>query len=77
MSVANVAGSNQSIEQCYGLTVHNLSDSWQSYTTIWEDAVAHAAEVVLGEATSESIQKMKNNLYRKKSVQALLQKQWK
>ena len=57
VSVANVAGSNQSIEQCYGLTVHNLSDSWQSYTTIWEDAVAHAAEVVLGEATSESIQK--------------------
>lgn len=57
VSVANVAGSNQSIEQCYGLTVHNLSDSWQSYTTIWEDAVAHAAEVVLGEATSEYIQK--------------------
>ncbi len=54
--VTNIAGSGQNIDQCYGLTVHNLSDSWQSYTTIWEDAVAHAAEVALEEATSEKIE---------------------
>lgn len=57
VSVGNVAGSGHTIDQCYGLTVHNLSDSWQSYTTIWEDAVAHAAEVVLEEATSERVKK--------------------
>ncbi len=57
VSVNNVAGSGQTIDQCYGLTVHNLADSWQSYTTIWEDAVAHAAEVALEEATSEQIEK--------------------
>ena len=57
VAVGNVAGSGHTIDQCYGLTVHNLSDSWQSYTTIWEDAVAHAAEVVLEEATSERVKK--------------------
>lgn len=57
VSVGNVAGSGYSIDQCYGLTVHNLSDSWQCYTTIWEDAVAHAAEVVLEEATSDRVGK--------------------
>lgn len=54
--VNNVAGSGQSIDKCYGLTVHNLADSWQSYTTIWEDAVTHAAEVILAEAASEQIE---------------------
>ncbi len=55
--INNVAGSGQSIDKCYGLTVHNLTDSWQSYTTIWEDAVTHAAEVVLEEAASEQMEK--------------------
>ncbi len=53
VAVGNIAGSGHTIDQCYGLTVHNLSDSWQCYTTIWEDAVAHAAEVALEDATSE------------------------
>ncbi len=57
LSVNNIAGSGHTIDQCYGLTVHNIADSWQSYTTIWEDAVAHAAEVALSEATSEKIDK--------------------
>ena len=57
VGVTNVAGSGHGIDQCYGLTVHNLSDSWQCYTTIWEDAVAHAAEVVLEGATSERVEK--------------------
>lgn len=29
------------MSDCYGLTIHSIGDSWQSYTTIWEDAVAH------------------------------------
>jgi len=53
VSVNQVGGTNQSIDQCYGLTIHNMDDSWQNYTTIWEDAVAHAAEVELEEAVSE------------------------
>lgn len=57
VSVNNVNGSGQTIDQCYGLTVHNLADSWQSYTTIWEDAVANTAQAALEEATSEQIEK--------------------
>lgn len=53
VAVDHVAGSDQNIDQCYGLTIHNMDDSWQNYTTIWEDAVAHAAEVELEEAVSE------------------------
>ncbi len=54
--VNNVAGTSQTIDQCYGLTIHSTDDSWQSYTTIWEDAVAHAAEVELSEAVSELLE---------------------
>lgn len=56
VAVNNVAGSDQSIDRCYGLTIHSIDDSWQSYTTIWEDAVAHAAEIELAEAVSELIE---------------------
>lgn len=56
VQVNNVAGSGHTMDQCYGLTVHNMADSWQSYTTIWEDAVAHTAEVALEDATSEKIE---------------------
>lgn len=41
----NVEGSGHSMESCYGLTVHDRESAWRSYTTIWEDAVAQAAEV--------------------------------
>lgn len=56
VSYGNVAGSGQTIDQCYGLAIHGTEDSWHSYMTIWEDAVAHAAEVDLSEATSEKAQ---------------------
>ena len=36
--------------------IHSIGDSWQSYTTIWEDAVAHAAEVDLSDAVSEKME---------------------
>ena len=57
VNVANVAGSGLSMDQCYGLTLHSLEDSWQSYTTIWEDAVARAAEVDLKDVNAEAAQK--------------------
>ena len=33
------------MDDCYGLTIHELENAWQSYTTIWEDAVAQTAEI--------------------------------
>lgn len=54
--VNDVAASGQNMDQCYGLTIHNVDDSWQSYTTIWEDAVTHAAEIDLNEATTQAIE---------------------
>ena len=49
-------GAEVNMDQCYGLTIHSIGDSWQSYTTIWEDAVAHAAEVDLSDAVSEKLE---------------------
>lgn len=44
VAVANVEGSGQTMDQCFGLTIHSLEDTWQSYTTIWEDAAAQAIQ---------------------------------
>lgn len=41
----NVEGSGYSMDQCYGLTVHDVESTWQCYTTIWDDAVTQAAEL--------------------------------
>ncbi len=48
----NIDGSGRGMDHCYGLTIHSTDDAWRCYTTIWEDAVAHAAAVELEEATS-------------------------
>ncbi len=48
----NVNGSGKGMDVCYGLTIHSVDDTWRCYTTIWEDAVAHAAALELEEATS-------------------------
>ncbi len=45
------------MDQCYGLTIHDVKNTWRSYTTIWEDSVAHAAEVDLQSAVSASLEK--------------------
>lgn len=50
VSVSDVEHSGRSMEECCGLTVHDVDSTWRCYTTIWEDAVAHAAEVELGES---------------------------
>lgn len=37
VSVGNVEKTGLTMDQCYGLTLHSTEDTWQSYTTIWED----------------------------------------
>lgn len=51
----NIEGSGCNIEECCGLTLHETDSAWRAYTTIWEDAVAHAAEVELADVTAEKV----------------------
>lgn len=51
----NIEGSGCSMEECCGLTLHETDSAWRAYTTIWEDAVAHAAEVELADVTAENV----------------------
>lgn len=53
----NIEGSGLSIDQCHGLTIHDVNSTWRSYTTIWEDAVAQAAEVQLEDVTVEKLRR--------------------
>ena len=53
VTVSDVEHSGIPMDQCYGLTVHDVENTWRSYTTIWEDAVAHAAEVELSNTLPE------------------------
>ena len=57
----NVDGSGLRVVDCYGLTIHELENAWQSYTTIWEDAVAQTAEIQLAEVTAENLRKQKED----------------
>lgn len=52
---ANIEDTGRGIEEFYGLSVHDVESAWRAYTTIWEDAVAHAAEVELADVTSEKL----------------------
>lgn len=54
VSVNNIESSGICMDECYGLTIHDVKSTWRSYTTIWEDAVAHAAEVDLKNTASAS-----------------------
>lgn len=51
----NIEGSGCNMEECCGLTLHETGSAWRAYTTIWEDAVAHAAEVELADVTAEKV----------------------
>lgn len=51
----NIEGSGCNMEECCGLTLHETDSTWRAYTTIWEDAVAHAAEVELADVTAEKV----------------------
>ena len=68
----NVDGSGLRMEDCYGLTIHEVENAWQSYTTIWEDAVAQTAEIQLAEVTAENLRKQKEEQVRKGSETQVL-----
>ena len=51
----NIEGSGCNMEECCGLTLHETDSAWRAYKTIWEDAVAHAAEVELADVTAEKV----------------------
>ncbi len=53
VQVADVQESGETMDECYGLTLHGKEEGWRVYTTIWEDAVAQAAQLALESATSE------------------------
>ena len=53
VQVADVQESGETMDECYGLTIHGKGENWRIYTTIWEDAVAQAAQVTLESVTSE------------------------
>lgn len=55
VNASNVEGSGLGMDQFYGLSIHDVESAWRSYTTIWEDAVAHAAEIELADVTAEKV----------------------
>lgn len=55
VNAGDVENSGCSMEQCYGLTIHETESTWRTYTTIWEDAVTQAAEVELADITAEKM----------------------
>ncbi|MEY8356983.1 hypothetical protein AALB39_27065 [Lachnospiraceae bacterium 54-53] len=57
VSSSDIEHSGICMDQCFGLTIHDVKNTWRSYTTIWEDAVAHAAEVDLENTVSVSREK--------------------
>ncbi len=54
LQAADVEQSGESIEDCYGLTIHEKKDSWKVYTTIWEDSIAQAAELTLDQSRGQA-----------------------
>ena len=65
----NVDGSGLRMEDCYGLTIHEVENAWQSYTTIWEDAVAQTAEIQLADVPAENLRKQKEEQEQKEKEQ--------
>ena len=53
INVENVMGTGDSLDSCIGLVIHEKGEEWRVYKTVWEDAVAHAAELELAEAAEK------------------------
>lgn len=66
----NIEGNGLSMDQCHGLTVHDVESAWQAYTTIWEDAVAHAAEIELADITAENRIRQRGQMERQSKTTA-------
>ncbi|MDO5351092.1 MAG: DUF6128 domain-containing protein [Lachnospiraceae bacterium] len=54
VQVADVQDSGETMDECYGLTIHSRGENWRVYTTIWEDAIAQTAQLMLEPVTSEN-----------------------
>ena len=69
----NVERSGLTVEQCFGLSVHDVNNPWRSYTTIWEDAVSQAAEIRLEDAVGrdEVIRERQNEETVRRAVQEI------
>ena len=44
VDASNVEGNGVGLDTYYGLTVHDVKNSWRSYTTMWEDPAIAEAE---------------------------------
>lgn len=53
INVENVMGTGNSLDSCIGLVIHEKGEEWRVYKTVWEDAVAQAAELELAEAAEK------------------------
>ena len=53
INVENVMGTGDSLDSCIGLVIHEKGEEWRVYKTVWEDAVAQAAELELAEAAEK------------------------
>ena len=50
VDAGNVDGAGTGLELCYGLSIHDVKNSWRSYRTIWEDVELSGAEEGAGQA---------------------------
>lgn len=53
VDATNVEGTGNGLDTYYGLTVHDVKNSWRSYTTIWEDAVT--APEIMGSPLAQDV----------------------
>lgn len=53
INVENVMGTGNSLDSCIGLVIHEKGEEWRVYKTVWEDAVAQAAELELAEVAEK------------------------
>ncbi len=66
VAVENVADSGCSLEQCYGLCIHEKGEAWRTYVTVWEDAVAQTAQIELTQSSLEHREDREQQLDRKR-----------
>ena len=69
INARNIEGSGRTLEECCGLSVHDTESAWRAYTTIWEDAVAHAAEVDLEKVTAKEVRAAQDRRERQAGLQ--------
>ena len=54
VQVSDIEESGETMDECYGLSIHEKNDRWREYTTIWEDSMAQAAQLALESAAPET-----------------------